>query len=304
MKLTELKNFFHNIDVLKDADFLSVDSIQSKQGTKNLTFIKNSRYFTLLSKRNNISSIITTPELAVKLLKDFHEYGCISSENPEKSFYMIHNYLALHTDFYGTHTVETQIAASAHIAPNVYIAPYNVQIGENTMIEPNVTILENVIIGNNVKIGAGTVIGEQGFQYYHDSNSLKHVCHIGKVIIEDSADIYCNCVIYRGLVNDTIIGQGSKINSLVNVGHGVHIGNRVLISAGSLLAGSSIIHDDAWIGLNGTVKQRLEIGENSYICMGAIVTKDVPAGEKVSGNFAISHAKQVRHTKQIVQEEI
>lgn len=228
-------------------------------------------------------------------------YGCIVTGNPEQLYYYIHNYLAENTEFYGKDK-ENRISASARIASNVSIADKNVEIGENVFIEPNVVILENVTIGNNVHIGAGTILGERGFQYYNDGDTLHYVAHTGSVIIEDNVDIYCNCVVYKGLVNDTVIRKGAKINSLCNVGHGVHIGENSLISAGALLAGSSIIGENVWVGLNGTVKQRVTLGNDAYVCMGAIVTKDVPAGQKVSGNFAVEHQKQVKHLKYMMQE--
>lgn len=300
MRLSELKELFGDARLLSDAEFLCLDFIKSVYGTKNLTFIKEEKYLKQLGVgKNNVAAVITTPEVARQIPLD--KYGCIVTENPEKLYYHIHNYLASNTEFYGKDK-QNKIDGTAKIASNVTIADKNVIIGANTIIEPNVVIMENVTIGENVFIGAGTIIGERGFQYYRENGKLQHVKHVGRVIIEDDVHIYCNCVIYRGLVNNTVIKKDAKVNSLTNVGHGVTVGEHALISAGALLAGSSIIGDNAWIGLNGTIKQRITLGEDSYVCMGAIVTKDVRAGQKVSGNFAVEHEKQVENIKQIIRQ--
>lgn len=299
MKLSELVKIIKKGEVRSDAEFLCLDFIKSIYGAKNLVFIKEEQYLRELEGRNNIAAVITTPEIATHIPLD--RYGCIVSDEPELLYYDIHNYLAKHTEFYGKDK-KNRVSASARIASNVYIADKNVEIGENTVIEPNVVILENVTIGNNVYIGAGTILGERGFQYYNDNGKLCYVEHVGRVIIEDDVHIYCNCVIYKGLVNNTTIKTGARINSLVNVGHGVHVGENAIISAGALLAGSSIIGENVWVGLNGTVKQRITLGDDAYVCMGAVVTKDVPPGQKVSGNFAVEHEKQVKNLKHILQE--
>lgn len=284
------------MNIVRDAVIKSAGFLDITYGNYNFVFIRSEENIKDLAKNSNISAVFTTESIARKI--DDEKIGIVVSNNPERLFYEIHNKLASMT-FYGD-DVPNSIGQTAVIDKSVKIADKNVIIGENVTIEPNVNIMENVKIGNNCYIGAGNVIGARTFKYYRDGEVKIHMKQVGWVEIQDNVDITSNSCIESGLIDNTIIGEGSVINSLVNVSHGVKIGKNVVVSAGVVIAGATVIEDDVWIGLNVAIRQKIHVGKKAYICMGSVVSKDVREGQKVSGNFAIEHTKNIAHLKGIL----
>jgi UDP-3-O-[3-hydroxymyristoyl] glucosamine N-acyltransferase len=136
----------------------------------------------------------------------------------------------------------TQILAGAQIGENV-------SVGKNCIIHPNVVIEDGCTIGDNVILHAGVVIGADGFGYVRDENNqyIKFP-QIGTVVIEDNVEIGANTCIDRGALGETRIGEGTKIDNLVQVGHNVSIGKRCVIAAQTGISGSVVIEDDCVIG--------------------------------------------------------
>ena len=139
-------------------------------------------------------------------------------------------------------------------------------------------------IGHNVHIGENCVIGGQGFGYERDEDgSWLAIPHLGNVVIEDNVTIHNNTNIDRAVTGSTLIGEGSKIDSLVHIAHNVELGKRCLVVAGAVIGGSVQIGDDSFIGMNVSIKQKVKIGRNVTIGAGAIVIGDVPDGMVVKG---------------------
>lgn len=136
----------------------------------------------------------------------------------------------------------------------------------------------------SVKIGLNCVLGGTGFGYERDEDgTLFPIPHLGYVFIEPDVEI-ANCVcIDRGVTGATVIGQGTKIDNLVHVAHGVKIGRNCLIVAGAVIGGSTEIGDNCFIGINASIKNKVRIGSNVTVGMGAIITLDVPDGVTVVG---------------------
>jgi len=122
-----------------------------------------------------------------------------------------------------------KIGDDTHIQPNVYIGP-NVQIGKNCLIHANVTIVSDAIIGDNVVIGSGTVLGGDAFYYKNRPEGYDQLLSCGRVVIEDDVHIGTGCTIDRGVTADTTIGQGSKLDNQIQVGHDTVIGKKCLIA--------------------------------------------------------------------------
>ena len=169
----------------------------------------------------------------------------------------------------------TQVHAGARIADNV-------TIGENCVVHPNVVIYENVTIGNNVILHAGVVIGADGFGYVKDENGeYVKFPQIGTVVIEGNVEIGANTCIDRGALGETRIGEGTKIDNLVQVGHNVSIGKRCVIAAQTGISGSVTIEDDCVIGGqvgfgdHVTVKSGAIIGSQAGVLPGKIVRPGV-----------------------------
>lgn len=142
-------------------------------------------------------------------------------------------------------------------------------------------------IDGSVIIGDGTVIGSNGFGYARNPDGfLVRIPHKGNVVIHANVEIGCNTCIDRSAVGSTVIGEGTKIDNLVHIAHGVKIGKNCLIIAHANIGGSTEIGDNCYIGMGATIKNKLKIGNNVTIGMGAIVLRDVPDGETWVGNPA------------------
>jgi len=171
------------------------------------------------------------------------------------------------------------------IGRNCTIGP-EVKIGKGCEIRNNVVILGRVTIGDHCLIRTGAVIGEDGFSVERDGERILRVVHTGEVVIGNHVDIGCYTVINRATVNRTTIGDYTKISHRVTIGHNNHIGKRVIINLGTLLAGSVIVKDDVFIGYQATVKGKLTIHEGALVGMCSWVTKDVPPEVIVVGRPA------------------
>jgi UDP-3-O-[3-hydroxymyristoyl] glucosamine N-acyltransferase len=177
---------------------------------------------------------------------------------------------------------KAKIGANPHIGPNVYIGA--AVIGNNVRIYGNNYIYDNVTIGNNVTIHAGTVIGSDGFGYEKNEHGLyEKFPHLGDVKIEDNVEIGANTCVDRGALGSTIIRENSKIDNLVQVGHNVEVGENSIITAHSMLGGSTKIGRGTWVAPGAILRDVISIGEESFIGMGAVVTKNIPPGEIWSG---------------------
>lgn len=121
-------------------------------------------------------------------------------------------------------------------------------IGEGCVIYPNVVIREGVKIGNSVIIHPGTVIGSDGFGYVFEDGMHQKIPQVGGVVIEDDVEIGANVTIDRATTGNTIIGRGTKIDNLVQIGHNVHVGKNVILVAQVAIGGSSKIGDGVMLG--------------------------------------------------------
>lgn len=202
-----------------------------------------------------------------------------------------------------------KIASSATIGKNVSVGPFavietDVQIGDNTNIGAQAVIEEGVIIGSNVsihsgvkvykncKIGSqvtifsGTVIGADGFGFVTENDYPFRIPQIGRVIIRDKVEIGPNCSIDRGTIGDTIIGEGSKFDGQIHIGHNVRIGKGCLFAGHSAIGGSTIIGDYCMFGGKSTATDHITVGDKSMVAAVSAVMKSVPGGEIYSGRPA------------------
>ena len=164
----------------------------------------------------------------------------------------------------------------------------NVNVGKNCVLHPNVFVEDGCTIGDNVILHSGVVIGGPGFGYVRDPNGEYHEFpQIGTVVIEDNVEIGANTCIDRGALGETRIGEGTKIDNLVQVGHNVQIGKRVVIAAQTGISGSTVIEDDCVIGGqvgfgdHATVKSGAIIGSQAGVLPGKIVRPGVWWGTPV-----------------------
>jgi UDP-3-O-[3-hydroxymyristoyl] glucosamine N-acyltransferase len=141
-----------------------------------------------------------------------------------------------------------------------------VSIGERSVIHQNCVIYDRVIIGAGCIIHAGTVIGADGFGYVKDeTGEYIKFPQIGAVVIEDDVEIGANSCVDRGALGETRIGEGTKIDNLVQIAHNVRIGKRVIIAAQTGISGSSIIEDDCVIG------GQVGMGDHVKVLSGSVI---------------------------------
>lgn len=173
------------------------------------------------------------------------------------------------------------IGAGAVIAPNAVIGP-SCQIGRNTYVGPGASI-QAALIGDRVIIHAGVRIGTDGFGFISGRTGLEKVPQIGRVVIQDNVEIGANTTIDRGALGDTIIGDGTKIDNLVQIGHNVRIGRSCAIAAQVGISGSVVIGDYVMLGGRVGIGDHLTIGSGAQIAAGSGLMNDVPAGERWGG---------------------
>lgn len=174
-----------------------------------------------------------------------------------------------------------EIGRGTIIGANTVIGA-GVTIGRNCIIAANCTI-DCAHIGNDVVIHSGVRIGTEGFGWLDFGLSNRKLPQLGRVLIQDRVEIGANSTIDRGALGDTMVGEGTKIDNLVQIGHNCRIGRNCIIAAMSGLAGSTVVGDSVLMGGGSGTSGHLTIGSGSVVHGRAAVTKDWPAGSKLAG---------------------
>ena len=187
-----------------------------------------------------------------------------------------------------------EIGAGSRIAPNAYIGR-GVRIGENCRIGASASIRFSVI-GDSVAIYAGARIGEPGFGFAVSDTGPVSVPQVGRVVIGDGVEVGANTTIDRGAAPDTIIGTGTRIDNLVQIGHNVEIGRMCIIVAQVGIAGSTKIGDGVQIGGQTGISGHLRIDDGARIAASSGVMRDIGPGETVAGAPAIPMRQFFRQT--------
>ncbi len=179
------------------------------------------------------------------------------------------------------------VGAGAAIGPGVRLGANSVigpgvQIGARTMIGANASI-RCALIGDGVRIFPGAVIGETGFGLSTASGGAALTPHFGRVIMQNDVSLGASSCIDRGLLEDTVIGEGTHIDNLCHIGHNCRIGAHVVMAAFAGVSGSSTVGDGAQFGGRVGLKDHVHVGQGARIAAGAAVLSDVPAGETWAG---------------------
>jgi UDP-3-O-[3-hydroxymyristoyl] glucosamine N-acyltransferase len=215
------------------------------------------------------------------------------------------------------------IGNGSRIGAGSYIGP-KVEIGENVTIYPNVTILDACTIGKNTVIWSGAVvrerchmgndciihpnatIGADGFGFRPDpQRGLVKIPQIGNVVLGNNVEIGANTCVDRGKFSSTILGDGCKIDNLIQIGHNSNLGRFCIMAGQSGLAGSVTLGNGVMIGGSASITDHVTIGDGAIIGGGSGVTKDVPAGVTLLGYPAIEARDALRQwaiLKRLVNE--
>ena len=174
-----------------------------------------------------------------------------------------------------------QIGAGTVIGAGAVIGP-GVAIGRNCEIGPRATVTF-ALIGDRVKVFAGAMVGEAGFGATVGPAGLIDIPQLGRVIIQDGVTVGAGVCIDRGAFEDTVIGENTKIDNMVQIAHNVRIGRNCAIAAQTGISGSVVVGDGVQFGGRAGVADHLIIGEGARVAAAAGVMKDIPAGETWGG---------------------
>lgn len=298
-QILEKENFIvdEQYIIKNEKEFDSLGLLVSDIDLKLCAFLDDERFLDSITDR--ITMLITTPELEKKVSKK--DVGICVVTSPRFLFFKIHNYLSGNKE-YIRKRFETKIGDNCDISEHAIIADHNVVIGNNVKIEEFVVIRENTVIGDNTVIRAGVKIGGVGFEFKRMQQGIEPVQHLGGVKIGKNVEIQYNTCIDKAVYpwDNTVVGNYSKIDNLVHVGHAVKISNNVLIVAQSGIGGRTVIESDCWVGFSTTISNGLHMGKSARANIGSVVTKNVMQEESVTGNFAISHEKFIKNLKNMV----
>ncbi|MDR0676345.1 MAG: UDP-3-O-(3-hydroxymyristoyl)glucosamine N-acyltransferase [Elusimicrobiota bacterium] len=180
------------------------------------------------------------------------------------------------------------IGDNTQIYPNSFIGK-DVKIGKNCLIYPNVSILYNTEIGDNAIIHSGVVIGSDGFGFLFNKDSHLKIPQVGSVKIGDNVEIGANTTVDRSTFGKTLIGDGTKIDNLVQIAHNVEIGKHCIICSQVGIAGSTIIGDFVTLAGQAGITGHITIGDGAIVAAQAGVTKNIKPKDMVSGYPAMPH---------------
>lgn len=204
------------------------------------------------------------------------------------------------TDFFKPfEKADLSISDSAEIGENTVIQPdvfigNHVKIGKNCKIYPHVTIYDHCVIGDDVTIHANTVLGAPAFYYKNRPEGFDQLKSGGRVVLENHVDLGASCTIDRGVSGDTIIGQGSKLDNQVHVGHDTVIGKKCLIASQCGIAGCITIEDEVTLWGQVGVKSDVTIGEKAVVLAQSGVSKSLAGGKTYFGYPANEARKMYR----------
>jgi len=269
-----------------------------------LTFIANARYDAYLSQTSASAVICSRDprEARVPLLQ---------VDNPYLAFQKAVRLFRpdVHTPLPGVHpTAVVSPAASvgenasigahcvvedgAHIGANVVLMPgcyvgVQASIGDDSLLYPQVTVREECVIGSRCILHSGVVVGSDGFGFAFDAGRYHKVPQVGIVVVGDDVEIGANTTIDRATTDATRIGDGTKIDNLVQIGHNVVTGKHCIIVAQVGVSGSTVLEDYVTLGGQAGLAGHIRVGTGAMVGGQSGVTKSVGAGEKVSGTPAV-----------------
>lgn len=186
------------------------------------------------------------------------------------------------------------IGDGTQLYPQVYIGK-NVKIGKNCVLYSGVRVYDYCVIGDNCIIHSNTVIGSDGFGFQPTKEGYRKIPQLGNVVLEDHVEIGSNCSIDRGTIGSTLIGEGTKIDNLIQIAHNVKIGKHNVIAAQAGIAGSAVIGDWNQIGGQAGIVGHINIGNRVKIQAQSGVNSSAKDDEVLYGSPAINAGEYRRN---------
>lgn len=263
-----------------------------------IVFVDHPKYYDK-ALNSNASVILINKEVPCPEGK-----ALLLSDDPFRDFNKLSTYFRPFEKSESLISSTVQIGEGTIIQPNVVIG-HHVVIGKNCIIHPNVVIYDNAIIGDHVTIHAGTILGADAFYYKKRETFFDPLISCGRVVIENNVTLGAACTIDKGVTGDTTIGEGTKIDNQVHVGHDTVIGKMCLIAAQVGIAGCVVIEDHVTLwGQVGTTSG-ITIGEKAVVLGQTGVTKSI-SGNKTYFGTPIEESreklKQLAYLKRMINQ--
>jgi len=281
-----------------------------------VTFLAGRRYIDQAAATRAGACFVASPDVEVL------PAGCAAliSHAPQAAFAVAANHLhrprrhvAVDTSIHPTAQLEdgvilgpnvvigqdAMIGRGTYLSPGAVIGP-GVCIGRDSFVGAQVSI-GFALIGDRVRIHAGAVIGEPGFGAAAGQAGLIDVPQLGRVIVQDGVTIGSGTCIDRGAIDDTVIGENSKIDNMVQIGHNVVIGRNCVLAAHTGVSGSVVIEDGCQLGGRAGLADHITIGAGARIAAAAGVMHNVPAGESWGGYPAKPVKRWLRESALLAQ---
>jgi UDP-3-O-[3-hydroxymyristoyl] glucosamine N-acyltransferase len=191
------------------------------------------------------------------------------------------------------------VADSARVAADATVLAYAV-VGPDSVVEsravmhPHVVLREDVEVGRGVVVHAGAVLGADGFGYVFDGTSHRKIPQVGRVVVEDDVEIGANVTIDRATLGSTVVGRGTKIDNLVQIGHNTVIGADTIVVAQTGISGSCRIGSRVVLAGQVGLADHVTVGDGAQVGAQAGVHNDIPAGARVLGSPAIAAPMALR----------
>jgi UDP-3-O-[3-hydroxymyristoyl] glucosamine N-acyltransferase len=186
-----------------------------------------------------------------------------------------------------------RVGARTRIAEGAFVGE-NVQIGDDSVLHPNVVVAAGCVVGSRCILHPGVVVGSDGFGYVWDGERHRKIPQVGTVRIGDDVEIGANSAIDRATLGETLVGRGTKIDNLVQIGHNVVIGEDVILCGQAGIAGSARIEDRATLAGQVGVNDHVTVGRGAIATGQAGVTGSIAPGMVVSGMPAAPHRDFLR----------
>ena len=187
------------------------------------------------------------------------------------------------------------IGAGVQVGPGCYIAR-GAAIGDGTRLVARVVVLRGCVIGRNCLLHPGAIVGSDGFGYAKDGETWIKVPQLGRVVVGDDVEIGANTTIDRGALNDTVIGDGVKLDNQIQIAHNVRIGAHTAIAACVGIAGSSVIGRRCTIGGQAGLVGHIELVDDVHVTAGSLVTSSITRPGAYSSSLKAVPAEEWRRT--------
>lgn len=284
-----------DLEVVRDCAFSYAAKIPSRLDGR-LVACGSPQHIAEAVAEDGIVGIVTTPALAEAVPAAI---GAAYCPKPLSALFAIHDDIARRPDFQWT-SFPTSIHPTAVIHPSAVVASQDVVIGEGCIIAENAVICPRSIIGRFSTIGPGTVVGCDAFEVNTTVRPHRILFQAGGVRIGDHVEIQAKCTIVRSTFGGfTLIGDESKFDCQIHLAHDCAVGRRVRVAACAEISGRVTIGDDVFVGPNVSISNGISIAEGATVTIGAVVVRDVAAGTRVTGNFALLHHKWIDFIRSI-----